>query len=106
MHSPEEMDNIRKEAGRWRKKADSAPQRKTSYQTPSQIPVEPVYTPADLEHDNYVEDIGYPGEFPWALLTAGHPVQVQEGTQGPSRPVLSPLPDQSSRPFFHGHSRE
>jgi len=65
------MENIRKEAERWRKKADAAPQRKTSYQTPSQIPVEPVYTPADLEHVDYVRDIGYPGEYPY--LRGVHP---------------------------------
>ena len=71
MRNPEEMENIRKEAERWRKKADAAPQRKTSYQTPSQIPVEPVYTPADLEHVDYVRDIGYPGEYPY--LRGVHP---------------------------------
>ena len=71
MHSPEEINNIRKEAERWRQKADSAPQRKTSYQTPSQIPVEPVYTPTDLEHVDYVRDIGYPGEYPY--LRGVHP---------------------------------
>ena len=71
MHSPEELENIRKEAERWRKKADAAPQRKTSYQTPSQIPVEPVYTPADLEQVDYVNDIGYPGEYPY--LRGVHP---------------------------------
>ncbi|MCH8898446.1 MAG: methylmalonyl-CoA mutase, partial [Chloroflexi bacterium] len=59
------------EAERWRKKADAAPQRKTSYQTPSQIPVEPVYTPADLEQVDYVNDIGYPGEYPY--LRGVHP---------------------------------
>ncbi len=71
MHSPEEIDNIRMEAERWRKKADAAPQRKTSYQTPSQIPLKPVYTPADLEQVDYVNDIGYPGEYPY--LRGVHP---------------------------------
>ena len=71
MHSPEKIDNIRMEAERWRQKADAAPQRKTSYQTPSQIPVEPVYTPADLEQVDYVNDIGYPGEYPY--LRGVHP---------------------------------
>jgi len=34
-------------------------------QTSSQIPVQPLYTPADLENSDYDAQIGYPGEFPF-----------------------------------------
>ncbi|HEU0020175.1 MAG TPA: methylmalonyl-CoA mutase family protein [Dehalococcoidia bacterium] len=71
MNSPEEIENIRQEAERWRRKADSAPQRQPAYQTPSQIPVAPLYTPADLADTNYPRDLGYPGEYPF--LRGVHP---------------------------------
>src|SRR5437763_1536903 len=34
-------------------------------QTSSQIPVQPLYTPADLENSDYDAQIGFPGEFPF-----------------------------------------
>src|SRR5689334_2169781 len=34
-------------------------------QTSSQIPVQPLYTPSDLEGWDYAEQVGYPGEFPF-----------------------------------------
>src|SRR5438270_3163580 len=34
-------------------------------QTSSNIPVHPLYTPADLEGQNLEADVGYPGEFPY-----------------------------------------
>ena len=71
MNSPEEIENLRQEAERWREKADSAPQRKPAYKTPSQIPVAPLCSPADIGETDYPQDIGYPGEFPY--LRGVHP---------------------------------
>jgi methylmalonyl-CoA mutase N-terminal domain/subunit len=72
LNSPEELENIRRELERWRGKADAAPQRKPVYHTPSQIPVEPLYTPVDLaETNSYSPDTGYPGEHPY--LRGVHP---------------------------------
>src|SRR5215475_11983345 len=34
-------------------------------QTSSHIPVQPLYTPADLEGSDYASQVGYPGEFPF-----------------------------------------
>jgi len=62
---------LRQEAERWREKADSAPQRKHAYKTPSQIPVAPLCSPADIAETDYPQDIGYPGEFPY--LRGVHP---------------------------------
>src|SRR4051812_13705725 len=33
--------------------------------TSSQIPVQPLYTPSNLEGHDYDRDIGYPGDFPF-----------------------------------------
>jgi methylmalonyl-CoA mutase N-terminal domain/subunit len=71
LNFPEEIENLRQEAERWREKADSAPQRKPAYKTPSQIPVAPLYSPADIAEADYPQDIAYPGEFPY--LRGVHP---------------------------------
>ncbi|MSQ06041.1 MAG: methylmalonyl-CoA mutase [Dehalococcoidia bacterium] len=46
-------------------------QRPARFQTPSQIPVEPVYTPEHLQGSDQARDIALPGEFPY--LRGVHP---------------------------------
>ncbi len=41
------------------------PPGRASFVTPSRIPVEPLYTPADVDEGRYLEDLGFPGEFPY-----------------------------------------
>ena len=65
MSSPEEIEKLREEEARWRQKNASAPKRKRDYATPSQIPIEPTYTPLDLEEADYLRDAGLPGEYPF-----------------------------------------
>jgi methylmalonyl-CoA mutase, N-terminal domain len=43
------------------KKSKPVPDRHTS----SQVPIHPLYTPADLEQQNADEQLGYPGQFPF-----------------------------------------
>jgi methylmalonyl-CoA mutase N-terminal domain/subunit len=69
--SPQEMEEIRQKGARWREKAASAPQHKPAYKTPSQISLEPVYTPEHLAETDYLRDIGFPGEYPY--LRGVHP---------------------------------
>ncbi len=40
------------------------PERRRVFQTQSGIPVEPIYTPDDLQND-YARDLGFPGEYPF-----------------------------------------
>ena len=40
------------------------PERKPEFQTQSEIPVERLYTPAEVETD-YVTDLGFPGQYPY-----------------------------------------
>ena len=71
MLSPENIKRLKgKEAG-WREENASASQRKPDYKTLSQIPVEQVYTPGNLEQTDYIRDIGLPGEYPF--LRGVHP---------------------------------
>jgi methylmalonyl-CoA mutase N-terminal domain/subunit len=40
-------------------------ERKASFETSSRIPVQPVYTPTDADENRYLDDLGFPGDFPY-----------------------------------------
>jgi len=69
--STEELDKIRRQGVQWREKNADRKERKASYKTLSQIPVEAVYTPEHLEGVDFDADVGLPGEFPY--LRGVHP---------------------------------
>ena len=71
MFSTEELDQIRRQGVQWREKNADRKERKASYKTLSQIPVEAVYTPEHLEGVDFDADVGLPGEFPY--LRGVHP---------------------------------
>ncbi|MCY4367447.1 MAG: methylmalonyl-CoA mutase family protein [Chloroflexi bacterium] len=71
MFSTEELDKIRRQGVQWREKNADRKERKASYKTLSQIPVEAVYTPEHLEGVDFDADVGLPGEFPY--LRGVHP---------------------------------
>ena len=48
-----------------REKNASRPQRLSSYKTPSQIAVDPVYTPENASEADYLLEVGLPGEYPY-----------------------------------------
>ena len=41
------------------------PERKERFTTLSGLPVAPLYTPADVANQNYLRDVGFPGEYPY-----------------------------------------
>src|SRR5690606_9212688 len=41
------------------------PERKATFQTPSHIEVEPVYTPDSVAGMDYLDSLGFPGEYPF-----------------------------------------
>ncbi len=60
---------VLEEKQRWqqttlKKVTDRYPERRDEFTTLSDIPVEPVLTPPDVEVD-YLEDLGFPGEYPF-----------------------------------------
>ncbi|MYC29194.1 MAG: methylmalonyl-CoA mutase [Chloroflexi bacterium] len=71
MFSTEELDRIRQQGQLWREKNSDRSERKAAYKTLSQIPVETVYTPDDVEGADSLDEIGLPGEFPY--LRGVHP---------------------------------
>ena len=42
-----------------------SPERKSNFENPSGIPIQRLYTPTDLPHQNYLKQSGYPGEYPY-----------------------------------------
>ena len=53
------------EATTLRKTLQKSPERCETFQTPSGIPVERFYTPADLADWDYLDALGFPGQFPF-----------------------------------------
>jgi methylmalonyl-CoA mutase N-terminal domain/subunit len=66
LFSDQAVEEIIQENDKWREKAYEAGQeRLTSFETLSGIPIEPLYTPADVAHMDYSQDLGFPGEEPF-----------------------------------------
>ncbi|MBN1243176.1 MAG: methylmalonyl-CoA mutase family protein [Spirochaetales bacterium] len=62
-------DKLKAELERWNAGVDKSlakhPERRKDFVTGSKAPVGRLYTPADLESREYLDDIGLPGEFPF-----------------------------------------
>ena len=71
MYSAKELEKLRKRTAKWRDREGPGTQRKADFRTPSQIPVEQVYTPLDTAGDDFLETTGLPGEYPY--LRGIHP---------------------------------
>jgi methylmalonyl-CoA mutase N-terminal domain/subunit len=65
LNSPQELKKLREENARWRDEQDPSAQRKPSFKTPSQVPVDQVYTPENTSGGSYLADQGLPGEYPY-----------------------------------------
>lgn len=64
-----EEEKIKQEKVRWhtstyQKTVKRYPERRDRFVTPSEIPLDPIVTPCDL-NQNYLEDLGFPGEYPF-----------------------------------------
>ncbi|MCX7590378.1 MAG: methylmalonyl-CoA mutase family protein, partial [Kiritimatiellae bacterium] len=67
MFSSEFMGRLEEERRRWEEACAREPGhlRRESFATMSGLPVEGVYTPADIAHIDYFRDLGFPGEYPY-----------------------------------------
>ncbi|MFN2112149.1 MAG: methylmalonyl-CoA mutase family protein, partial [Anaerolineales bacterium] len=69
MTDPQDWEEFRKELERWEKKTldslDRFPERRSQFITTSSEPVKRLYTPADLQDKGYLEEIGFPGQYPF-----------------------------------------
>ncbi len=65
MASKDNMNKPNAEEKKWREANRSAPRRKSDYRTLSDIPIDDLYTSEHLEGTDYLQDIGFPGEYPF-----------------------------------------
>jgi len=63
------FDDIRKGKERWEKELEKAfaarPERLPRFITVSDREIDPLYTPADVRNQDYMQDLGFPGEYPF-----------------------------------------
>jgi methylmalonyl-CoA mutase N-terminal domain/subunit len=61
------VEEIDREKGQWQKTLyQSAEVDKKAFETLSGLPIEPLYTPTDTSHMDYLNDLGFPGQAPYA----------------------------------------
>jgi methylmalonyl-CoA mutase N-terminal domain/subunit len=70
MLNPDKLEQLRQALQEWeqndlQKTLDSMPERQASFVTTSSEPVERLYTPLDLPDFDYLNDLGFPGEYPY-----------------------------------------
>jgi methylmalonyl-CoA mutase N-terminal domain/subunit len=65
----EEIDKIKNERLKWEatilKKFIERGERKDTFESPSGIPLKPIYGPEDIQNINYLDDLGFPGSPPF-----------------------------------------
>jgi len=66
MSDKEKSEMIRQRQAEWVKRASKSSQRQQNFKTLSGMNVEPLYTPANLDGFDYLQDLGFPGEYPFA----------------------------------------
>ena len=70
---------VRKNAERWQATCYAAQKEQSrNYSTLSGLPVKPLYTPVDVEHLDYMRDLGFPGEEPF--IRGAHPTMYRGRT--------------------------
>ncbi|MEJ2413133.1 MAG: methylmalonyl-CoA mutase family protein [Anaerolineales bacterium] len=70
MSDPQDWDEFQKDLERWERETlqeslDRFPERRSQFITTSSEPVERLYTPVDLQQKDYLEEIGFPGQYPF-----------------------------------------
>ena len=69
-----ESEKLEEKASQWRAKAQRLPERQDSFVTTSGIPVERLYSPLDVPDTDYLQDLSFPGEYPFtrSVHCTGH----------------------------------
>ncbi len=69
MFDAQKLKEIKERKKAWEKVSEKAlarlPERKKLFVTSSNVPVERVYTPLDVQDLDYIRDMGFPGEYPY-----------------------------------------
>ena len=69
MYRQDDLKRIRRKREGWEKSfqkwTEENPERSDRFSTVSDVEIKNLYTPEDIEDIDYIEDIGFPGEFPY-----------------------------------------
>ncbi len=69
MFDPTKRDALKQQQEKWNQKVEAklakAPERKKEFTTLSEIPLERLYSPAQIPDLDYERDLGFPGEYPY-----------------------------------------
>ncbi|MFA6996607.1 MAG: methylmalonyl-CoA mutase family protein, partial [Defluviitoga sp.] len=70
MFDKNKLEEIENKKNEWKEKTlkktiQRFPERKQSFLTTYDENIDVVYTPKDIENINYLEDVGFPGEYPF-----------------------------------------
>ncbi len=66
MFEKEAIKEIEERQKEWEKRVEKCKERDIEFVTDSGIPVKTLYTPADIKNHDYLRDVGFPGEPPYA----------------------------------------
>jgi methylmalonyl-CoA mutase N-terminal domain/subunit len=84
MNRPENLDDIARARARWGEAVRQALEDSGTAEnaaTQSGLPLQPVYTPADVGDFDYLRDLGLPGEFPFTRGTRATGYRTKEWTR-------------------------
>jgi methylmalonyl-CoA mutase N-terminal domain/subunit len=70
MSDKHDLESLKKSLTHWEKETlqsslDQVPERREKFITTSSVPINRLYTPADLDGSEYEEYLGYPGQYPF-----------------------------------------
>ncbi len=65
MFDQQKFEEIKKRGSEWERKASQSPERRDRFVTTSGLPIERLYTLEDIAGLDYLEDVGFPGKYPF-----------------------------------------
>ena len=69
MFDKDDLKGLAKNLERWSREVEGKllkrPERKEKFLNMSQVPIKRLYTPLDGEGSDYLEDLGFPGDYPF-----------------------------------------
>lgn len=68
--NPQDLSSLEKEKEKWKKETVEKSlihlqEKKSKFLTSSDIPIERIYTPLEVKNLDYIQDLGFPGEYPY-----------------------------------------
>lgn len=66
MPGKHKTETLEEKVSKWQAKAQCFPERHGPFATTSGVPIERVYSPADIADMDYLNDLSFPGEYPFA----------------------------------------